>query len=91
MDAPVFSRHSCPKPKLRSARHPISKTNVVTLSTRRGRKSLEACSVAITSGPLADVSVRAVVVFDGNDRVLYSERGSEIKHEPDDGAALAAL
>lgn len=65
--------------------------NVITLSTMRGRDFLEAYGVAITSGPLAGVSARAVVVLDENDRVVHSELVSEIKHEPDYAAALAAL
>src|SRR5512147_2644166 len=37
-------------------------TNVVTLSTMRGRDFLRAYGVDITSGPLAGVAARAVVV-----------------------------
>ncbi len=66
-------------------------SNVVTLSTMRGRDFLEAYGVAIASGPLAGVSARAVVVLDENDRVIHSELVSEIKNEPDYAAALAAL
>lgn len=65
--------------------------HVVTLSTLRGRDFLEAYGVAIASGPLAGLAARAVVVLDENDRVLHSERVSEIKSEPDYAAALAAL
>lgn len=65
--------------------------NVVTLSTMRGREFLEAYGVAITSGPLAGVSARAVVVIDENDKVLHSELVPEIKQEPDYEAALKAL
>lgn len=65
--------------------------NVITLSTMRGREFLEAYGVAITSGPLAGVSARAVVVLDENDKVIHSELVSEIKNEPDYAAALAVL
>ena len=65
--------------------------NVQTLSTMRGRDFLEAYGVAITSGPLAGVSARAVVVLDENDRVIHSELVSELKNEPDYAAALAVL
>jgi thiol peroxidase len=65
--------------------------NVVTLSTMRGREFLQAYGVALTSGPLAGVAARAVVVLDGNDKVLHSELVPEIKNEPDYDAALEAL
>jgi thiol peroxidase len=66
-------------------------SNVVSLSTMRGREFLEAYGVAVRSGPLTGVSARAVVVLDENDVVLHSELVSEIKNEPDYAAALAAL
>jgi len=66
-------------------------SNVVTLSTMRGREFLEAYGVAIASGPLAGVAARAVVVLDENDKVIHSELVSEIKNEPDYAAALAVL
>jgi thiol peroxidase len=66
-------------------------TNVVTLSTMRGRDFLEAYGVAIASGPLAGVAARAVVVLDEHDKVIHSELVGEIKHEPDYAAALASL
>lgn len=65
--------------------------NVVTLSTLRGREFIEAYGVAITSGPLAGLTARAVIVLDENDKVIHSELVSEIKNEPDYVAALAAL
>lgn len=65
--------------------------NVVTLSTLRGREFLEAYGVAITSGPLAGLSARAVVVLDADNKVIHSELVSEIKNEPDYAAALAVL
>jgi thiol peroxidase len=65
--------------------------NVVTLSTLRGREFLEAYGVSITSGPLAGLAARAVIILDENDKVIHSELVSEIKSEPDYSAALAAL
>lgn len=65
--------------------------NVITLSTLRGREFIEAYGVAITSGPLAGLTARAVVVLDENNTVVHSELVSEIKNEPDYAAALAAL
>lgn len=65
--------------------------NVVTLSTMRGREFLRNYGVEITSGPLAGVAARGVVVLDENDRVLHSELVPEIKNEPDYAAAIKAL
>ena len=65
--------------------------NVVTLSTMRGSDFLQAYGVALSSGPLAGVAARAVVVLDENNVVLHSELVSEIKNEPDYDAALKVL
>ncbi|MTJ79726.1 MAG: thiol peroxidase [Telmatospirillum sp.] len=65
--------------------------NVVTLSLMRGRDFLEAYGVAITSGPLAGLAARAVIVLDAEDKVIHSQLVPEIKNEPDYVAALAAL
>jgi thiol peroxidase len=65
--------------------------NVVTLSTMRGREFMKAYGVEITSGPLAGVTARGVVVLDERDTVLHSELVPEIAQEPNYEAALAAL
>lgn len=65
--------------------------NVINLSTMRGRAFLEDYGVLISTGPLAGVSARAVVVLDEQDQVLHSELVAEIGSEPDYVAALAAL
>lgn len=66
--------------------------NAVTLSTLRGGSEFKQnYGVDITSGPLAGLTARAVVVLDENNKVLHSERVSEIKNEPDYDAALSAL
>ena len=65
--------------------------NVVTLSTMRGREFMKAYGVEITSGGLAGVTARGVVVLDENDTVLHSELVPEIAQEPNYGAVLAAL
>lgn len=65
--------------------------NVKTLSTFRNPDFARDYGVAITSGPLAGVSARAVVVIDASDKVVYAQRVAEIKDEPDYAAALAAL
>lgn len=66
-------------------------TNVVTLSTMRGREFLRDYGVAIASGPLAGLCARAVVVLDANNRVLHAEMVPDIRNEPDYAAALKAL
>jgi len=66
-------------------------TNVATLSTMRGADFLQSYGVALTTGPLAGVAARAVVVLDENDKVLHSELVAEIKNEPNYDAALKAL
>jgi thiol peroxidase len=65
--------------------------NVVPLSTMRGREFMQNYGVDITSGPLAGVAARAVLVLDENDTVEHVELVPEIKNEPDYAAALAAL
>ena len=66
--------------------------NVVTLSTMRGgAEFMKNYGVAITSGPLAGITARAVVVLDENNTVLHAELVPEIKQEPNYDAALAAL
>jgi thiol peroxidase len=65
--------------------------NVVTLSTMRGAEFMKNYGVAITSGPLAGITARAVIVLDENNKVRHAELVPEIKQEPDYDAALAAL
>ncbi|VXC79440.1 thiol peroxidase [Serratia oryzae] len=65
--------------------------NVVTLSTLRGGEFKSTYGVEIAEGPLSGLTARAVVVLDGQDKVLYSELVNEITTEPDYDAALAAL
>ena len=65
--------------------------NVQTLSTLRGAEFKRAYGVEITSGPLAGLTARAVVVLDADNKVLHSELVPEIKDEPNYDAALAAL
>jgi thiol peroxidase len=65
--------------------------NVVNLSTLRGSAFMKDYGVAITSGPLAGLTARAVVVLDEQDKVLYSELVGEIGSEPNYDAAIAAL
>ncbi|MBS1207650.1 MAG: lipid hydroperoxide peroxidase [Proteobacteria bacterium] len=65
--------------------------NVKTLSTFRNTGFKQAYGVDITSGPLAGLTARAVVVLDADNKVLHTELVSEIKNEPDYDAALAVL
>lgn len=65
--------------------------NAKTLSTFRANAFRQAVGVDITSGPLAGLTARAVIVLDENNVVLHSELVPEIKQEPNYAAALAAL
>ncbi|MEO8998799.1 MAG: thiol peroxidase [Rhodanobacter sp.] len=64
---------------------------VTNLSLMRGHQFLDDYGVAITSGPLAGLAARAVVVLDEHDKVLHAELVGEIADEPDYDAALKAL
>lgn len=66
-------------------------TNVLSLSTLRGREFMANYGVEIIDGPLAGLTARAVVVLDENDTVVHAELVPEIRQEPDYAAALAAL
>lgn len=66
-------------------------SDVVTLSTLRGREFLKAYGVEITDGPLAGLAARAVVVLDDKNKVIHSELVSDIAEEPDYDAAAALL
>lgn len=65
--------------------------NVVSLSTMRGREFMAKYGVEIVDGPLAGITARAVLVLDGQDKVIHAELVPEIKQEPDYDAALKAL
>jgi thiol peroxidase len=66
-------------------------SNVVTLSTLRGRDFHQKYGVDIQDGALKGLTARGVVVLDENNRVRYSELVPEIAQEPNYEAALAAL
>lgn len=65
--------------------------NVVTASTFRGHEFAQAYGVDITSGPLAGLTARAVVVIDESGKVVHAQLVEEIKNEPDYDSALNAL
>lgn len=64
---------------------------VHTLSAFRAPEFLKDYGVAIKSGPLNGLAARAVVVLDGDNKVLHSELVGEIGDEPNYDKALAAL
>lgn len=66
-------------------------SNVVTLSTFRGKDFHQKYGVDIADGPLRGLTARAVVVLDENNRVIHTELVGEIASEPNYDAALAAL
>jgi thioredoxin-dependent peroxiredoxin len=66
-------------------------SNVVSLSTLRGRDFHQRYGVDIQDGPLKGLTARGVVVLDENNKVLHSELVPEIGQEPNYDAALAAL
>ncbi|MDI3285067.1 thiol peroxidase [Polyangium sp. 15x6] len=66
----------------------IDKTE--TLSAFRSSFGKE-YGVEITDGPLAGLAARAVLVLDGDNKVVYAELVPEIAQEPNYDAAIAAL
>lgn len=65
--------------------------NVQNLSLMRGDAFAKDYGVLIENGPLAGLTARAVVVVDGNNKVLHAELVGEIANEPDYEAAIKAL
>jgi thiol peroxidase len=56
----------------------------------RGKSFAKDYGVLLEDGPLAGLSARAVVVLDGDDKVVHAELVPEIGQEPNYDAALAA-
>lgn len=65
--------------------------HVVSASTFRNPEFGDAYGVRIADGPLAGLMARAVVVIDGQGRVVYTQLVKEIAEEPDYETALACL
>ncbi len=65
--------------------------NVVTLSTFRDGAFKRSYGVDVTSGPLAGLCARGVVVLNEKNAVLHAELVPEIGQEPNYDAAVAAL
>jgi len=65
--------------------------NIVPLSQMRNRKFGEDYGVSITTGPLAGILSRAVVVLNNENKVVYTEQVPEITQEPNYEEALKAV
>lgn len=65
--------------------------DVITLSVFRSLEFGKDYGITITSGPLAGLLGRAVVIVDASQKVVYNELVPEIAQEPDYQAALNAL
>jgi thiol peroxidase len=65
--------------------------NVKTLSMMRSRNFAKDYGVLVVDGPLEGITARAVLVLDGDNKVLHAELVPEIAQEPDYEAAIAAL
>lgn len=65
--------------------------NVVPLSNFRNADFGKDYGVTITTGPLAGLLSRAIVVINGAGQVVYNEHVPEIAQEPDYAAALQAI
>jgi thiol peroxidase len=57
----------------------------------RGRNFAKAYGTFITDGPFEGLSARAVVVIDGDDKIVYTQLVPEIGQEPNYDAAFAAV
>ncbi len=65
--------------------------DVVSLSSFRSPEFGRNYGVALTTGPLAGLLTRAVVILDSSDLVVYTELVPEITQEPDYEAVLTVL
>ncbi len=65
--------------------------DVENLSEFRNNSFSDAYQVRITTGPMAGLLSRAVVVVDENGKISHTEQVPEIGQEPNYEAALAAL
>jgi thiol peroxidase len=65
--------------------------NVIPLSVFRSPEFGEDYGIKLTTGPLAGLLARAVVILDSSNLVVYTELVSEIGEEPDYEEALKVL
>lgn len=65
--------------------------NVIPLSTFRSSDFGTEYGATITSGPIAGLLSRAIIIIDQNGRIAYTEQVPEIAQEPDYENAFRAL
>jgi thiol peroxidase len=65
--------------------------NVESLSVFRSPAFGKEYGVTISTGPIAGLLSRAIVIIDADGKVIYTEQVPEIAQEPNYDAALAAL
>ncbi len=65
--------------------------NVTVASAFRSKMFSEKYGLELVDGPLAGLLARAVIILDGQRRVIYSQLVEELTQEPDYQAAIAAL
>ena len=65
--------------------------NAITTSDFRSHSFADAYGLKLVDGPLEGLLTRAVIVLDESHKVTYTELVSEITHEPNYDAAMAAL
>ena len=65
--------------------------NVIPASVFRSPEFGKDYGVTITSGPLAGLLCRAVVIIDKDGKIIYTEQVPEIAQDPDFAAALQAF
>ena len=66
-------------------------SNAITVSDFAAGKFGKDYNLEISTGPLANLHSRSVVVLDENHQVIYSQQVPEIVDEPNYDAALASL
>lgn len=66
-------------------------TNVTAASAFRSPMFAERYGLQIVDGPLAGLLARAVIIVDGDRKIIYRELVEEITNEPDYVEALAVL
>jgi len=82
MDLPFAQKRFCAAEGL---------NKVTPVSAFRHHEFDTAYGVKIIDGALAGLLSRAIVIIDAQGKVTYTEQVSELAHEPDYSAALAAL
>lgn len=65
--------------------------NLIVASAFRSPLFAQKYGLQLVDGPLAGLLARAVIIYDGDLKVIYEELVDEIATEPDYRAALAAL